>query len=78
MRTRKRLVIALLPLALACVICATAVRAQSELPSTEDFMRAVVILIFGEDFPNYWITYSGFMQFIVLPFVAVFAVIYGI
>ena len=68
----------MLPLALACVLCATAARAQSELPTTEDFMRAVVVLIFGEDFPSYWTTYSGFMQFIVLPFVAVFAVIYGI
>jgi len=78
MRIEKRLMLALFPLMLACTLCATAARAQSELLSTEDFMRAVVVLIFGEDFPSYWITYSGFMQFIVLPFVAVFAVIYGI
>ena len=79
MRTENRLLLLLAPFALAFLLHATAVRAQVGAgPSAEDVMRAVFVFVFGEDFPSYWLTYAGFAQYIVFPFIAVFIVLYGI
>jgi len=79
MRMRNRFLFFIAPLVMACFLCATAVRAQTDVgPSAEDVMMAVVVFIFGEDFPSYWLTYSGFAQYVVFPFIAVFLVLYGI
>jgi hypothetical protein len=79
MRSENRLLLLLVPFALAFLLHATAVRAQVDAGlSAEDVMRAVFVFVFGEDFPSYWLTYAGFAQYIVFPFVAVFLVLYGI
>lgn len=85
MRTKGRLLCLLLPFVLACILSASAVRAQTssfEVPSGEDVMKAIIVFIFGDQassgIPDSWLTYGGFMQNIVFPFIAVFVVMYGI
>ena len=79
MKPNPRLLLLITPFALVFLLHATAVCAQVGTgPSAEDIMRATVVFVFGEDFPSYWLTYAGFAQYIVFPFIAVFLVLYGI
>jgi cell fate (sporulation/competence/biofilm development) regulator YmcA (YheA/YmcA/DUF963 family) len=56
-----------------------AVLAQSDFDEAfERGVKGIFIFIFGDDFPEHWMTFGGFMQFIILPFVALLAVMYGI
>jgi len=70
-------------LVLASLISLPAARAQlsvmsMEISTAEDVMKLIIVFIFGSDFPDEWLTYSGFMQYIIFPFIAVFVVMYGI
>jgi len=68
----------------SCMISLPAARAQldgTSLPTTEDIMEAIVIFLFGSEAlaqnPS-WVTYEGFMQNLIFPFIALFTVMYGI
>jgi hypothetical protein len=70
-------------LVLASLISLPVARAQLsamsiEMPTAEDVMKSILIFLFGSEFPDEWLTYSGFMQNIIFPFIAVFVVMYGI
>lgn len=70
-------------LVLASLISLPAARAQLsgtsiEIPTAEEVMKYILIFLFGSGFPDEWLTYSGFMQNIIFPFIAVFVVMYGI
>jgi len=70
-----------LPLALVFILSASAVRGQTgsiEVPTAEDIMKMFVTFLFGEEFPASWLTWNGFMQNIIFPFLAIFIVMYGI
>ena len=43
-----------------------------------DALKGLFIFLFGDNYPEEWLTVSGLMQFIILPFVALLAVMYGI
>lgn len=73
----------LLAMLSSCLISLPAARAQLggtslQIPTAEDVMKSIIVFIFGSDFPDEWLTYSGFMQNIIFPFIAVFVVMYGI
>lgn len=44
----------------------------------ENALKGLFIFLFGDNYPEEWLTVSGLMQFIILPFVALLAVMYGI
>jgi len=82
MAATKRLFYVLLSMVLAVAFSAPLVAAQTgiQLPSGEDVLKAVIVFIFGDTsgIPDSWMTYGGFMQNIIFPFIAVFVVMYGI
>jgi len=61
---------------LVLALSATAAFAQFE--DTEGVMKSVMIFIFGSDIPEGWLTWNGFMQNLIFPFIALFTVMYGI
>jgi len=73
----KKQIAALSILFVLCLSLAPSASAQ-EMPSAEEAMKTIFVIIFGEGFPDAWLTYQGFLQFVVFPFVALFAVFYGI
>jgi len=46
--------------------------------TADDVIEIVFTFIFGPDIPSSWLTWRSFMQLIVFPFIALFAVSYGI
>jgi len=74
----KRLLRSFASFAMVLLFTASLASAQLESPSADDVIRGVVTFIFGEEFPEYAVTTNGFLQFVVFPFVALFAVMYGI
>jgi hypothetical protein len=52
--------------------------AQVQVPSANDIIKNIVTIIFGSDVPADWLTTTGFMQNIFFPFIALFAVMYGL
>jgi len=52
--------------------------AQFEMPSSEDIIRTIVQFIFGNDYPASWLETNNFLQLIIFPLIALFAVFYGI
>jgi hypothetical protein len=70
-------------LVLASLISLPVARAQlsamsMEIPTAEELMKYILEFLFGTEFPDEWLTWSGFMQNIIFPFIAVFVVMYGI
>jgi len=89
MMPKKLLLSAVLVLVLAGALSASAALAATNtglsVPDGTEMMRTVLVFIFGDCsidktscIPESWMTWSGFMQFIIFPFIAVFVVMYGI
>lgn len=74
----KKQIIILLFLFTLCLSLVSSIGAAEFTSDPEEIARTIFIIIFGENFPERWLTTTGFMQFIVFPFIAVFAVMYGI
>jgi hypothetical protein len=89
MRPYRRFAYLFLPFVLVSMLAASAVFAASttgiSMPSGNDVIKAIMTFIFGDCasvqgncIPDEWMTYGGFMQYIIFPFIAVFVVMYGI
>jgi len=73
----KKQIIVLLLTSVLLLSSVPSAMAQFEMPNLEDLMRTILRFIFG-DYPAGWLNTNSFMQIVIFPFIAIFAVFYGL